>query len=60
MLCLYYTFKGWKHGIATEENAISFEGRYIGDAYVRWTPERFQELGEVIKQAASEMAKESQ
>jgi hypothetical protein len=56
----YYSFAGWKHGIATEENAISFEGRSIEDPYSRWSTRQLQELGEVIRLAAHEMVKEDE
>ena len=56
----YYSFKGWKHGITTEENAISFDGRSIAVPYSRWSKTQLQELGEVIRQAANEMVKEDE
>lgn len=54
----YYQFKGWKHGIITQENEIGFEGRNIRVPYSRWSSNELQELGEVIRNAAAEMAKQ--
>ena len=53
----YYQFKGWKHGIITKENKISFEDKNISVPYSRWSPNELQELGEVIHNAAAEMAR---
>ena len=54
----YYQFKGWKHGIISQENEISFEGKNIKGPYSRWSNNELQELGEVIHRAAAEMLKQ--
>lgn len=53
----YYLFKGWKYGVISEENAISFEGKNIGEAYSRWSTDELLELGKVIRNAAVEMVR---
>ena len=54
----YYQFKGWKHGIISKENEISFEGKNISVPYSRWSNRELQELGEVIHKAVAEMIKQ--
>ena len=54
----YYRFRGWKHGIITDKNAINFEGKNISVPYSRWSAKERQELGEVIHDAAAAMMRE--
>ena len=51
----YCQFKGWKHGVITPENEISFEEKWINVPYSRWNADRLQELGDVIRYAAADM-----